>query len=543
MSKSVLGSIRRASRRVQSGGRGLRIVVFAWLLALLTCAGALAQGAYPVFGIHFWSPSASEGNLQIQNGRPMWTVEMLYTEDVRTWSYSKFVETRNHFARIKSYNFRIILRVDYSPTSTIPRTGDYSAKTSFALWCGQIAYWLGPYCHAMIIGNEIKGDNPSISADWYARVFNSPDPNDQWTVYRQVKTYAPNLLVGIYAPSGWPSQQDIYFWRSVVYSVKRGPDGLPQIDCFPLHAYSGASTTSEKFAENPRFSSIYDFNSFTVWMTEIYSLFGTTRPVYITETNTYWYYGPWGEDAKHSEKSYRPYWLREAFTAIDCWNKANDIKVCALCWYVWHAQCTDDKVCDQIQNSLEREDNELLNAARYDYWHVTKYRYLTPGDPGGPIRIQFEHYTNSDVRDGRGWFNAMEDVDYRDTTSGNIGGWFRNDGVDIMRDANGGHFVYRTSPGEWLRYDSLFGGQRYKWRVCFARPYAGTSRVRLQIDRLGRFELALEDPDQKGETFHVAESRNSVYLEPGRHEMKVLIRDGQVYLDWFELVPVTGGPQ
>ncbi len=557
MSKSVLGSIRRASRRVQSGGRGLRIVVFAWLLALLTCAGALAQGAYPVFGIHFWSPSASYGPIQIQNGKPMWTVEMLYTQEVKNWDANKWSEETRRLQEIYLRGFRIILRIDYAYYATVPYNNDWNAKQDFVYWTFRIATQFSPFLHAIIIGNELKEYPGSpISPEWYARIFNSPDDTDFWTVYRLVKNSCPHILLGIYAPGGWPGSGDISFWEKVVHNVRKDANGKPQIDCFPLHAYSGASTVSDIRAENPRYGDECDWKGFVPYIRRIYSIFGPSKPVYITETNTQWFFGKWDTFLNYSALSYRQGWLKEAFTAVRTWNMANDIKICALCWYVWHAQCTDVDYCDQWQNSLERTDDRslMLPTARQDYYDITLGNSISyaPGNPGGPIRFQFEEYTNSDTREGRGWTNGINfldyssgipGVDYYDTTRGNRENYFRWDDVDIRRDDGYGYAVNWTDPGEWLMYRGLFGGQTYRLRVRFARPLAGSSRVRVSVDGVQRAEITLDDPDDSGATWHIAEGTQNIFIRAGDHRIRVDLVDGRLWLDWFELVPVTGGPQ
>ncbi len=553
MHVSAWGGNRLGARRLQTTGRHVKILGLTAILVLVLSSSILAQGLYPIYGIHFWSPSASSGPIQIQNGKAMWTVEMLYTTQTKYWDSNKWWDEYYRLWEIRNKGFRIILRVDYRPDLTIPANNDFSAKKDFAQTCQTIAAWFSPFIHAMIIGNELKEyPNSPISAEWYAKVFNNADPSDTFTVYRMVKAQAPALLVGIYAPGGWPGENDLKFWRKVVDSVKKDANGKPEIDCFPLHAYSGGSTVSPNspgcpstlVAENPRFASGYDFNGFVPYMKEIYARFGASKPVYITESNTQWFFGPWDQCLKYSEESYRPGWIKEAFTAIDCWNKANDIKIAALCWYVWNAQCADVNVCDQWQNSLERMDNWRLSTARNDFFDTTKSRHLVPGFPGDVIRIQAEHYSNSDTREARGYTNGIANVDYFDTTPGNQGGWFRSEDVDIMRDATGGHFVYRTSPGEWLRYESLFGGRWYKLRVCFARPYSGGSRINLWIDGVRRFTMTLDDSDDKGETFELLESATIVFIPEGVHNLKLEFLDGRLYVDWFELRPVTvGGPQ
>ena len=493
-----------------------------------------AQGSYPIYGIHFWSASASSGSLQIQNGRPMWTVELMYTQDTRTWNESKWSQVRSNFQAMRNNNIRIILRVDYAYWSTIPPENNWVEKYYFAHDCKQIAQRVGDLVEAMIIGNELL-DGYGFTGGWYAKVFNTADSSDPNSVYPLVKSVRPNLKVGIYAPGGWPGTANLNFWDTVVAQVKKDSSGKPQIDCFPLHAYSGASTRTNTNAEDPRYGDECDFRGFVPYMRRIYAIFGATKPVYITETNTYWYYGDWATNQRYSEQSYRPNWIKEAFQAVDDWNKANDLKICALCWYVWQYQCTQG--CDQLQNALCRTDNSLLNIARNDFWWVTYNTYLTPGNPGGNIRIQAEHYMNSDTRYGRGLANALSGTDYYDTTAGNSGNFYRFEDVDIGVDPYYTTvFVGWTAAGEWLKYESLFGGGNYRLKFRFSRGAPGSSRVRLLVDGVTRWTMYLDDPDDNWNTYHESGLGASVYIPAGQHILTLVFDQGLVNIDWFELV-------
>lgn len=509
----------------------MKYFVLLLLVSLAAIGVANAQGSYPVYGIHFYSDSVASGPIQIRNGQPMWTVEMYYTQDTKNFDQNRWNQERAKFQNMRNNGFKIILRVDYSWSSTIPPDGDWVERYYFAQHCRTIAQQVGDLIECMIIGNELRDGDP-ISSGWYAYCFNAYDDN---CVYTQVKAVRPNLKVGIYAPGGWPGSENLSFWDNVVANVRKDASGKPQIDCFPLHAYSGASTIYNQAAEDPRYGDECDFRGFVPYMRRIYSIFGASKPVYITETNTYWYFGQWAENPRYSQDSYRSCWLKEAFQAIDEWNRGNDLKICAFCWFVWQYQCIEG--CDQWQNALCRTDDPELNMARSDYYWVTSNTWIPAGNPGDNIRIQAENYTNSDTRYGRGMTNGIAGTDYYDTTAGNSGGVYRAEDVDIGVDPYYTTvFVGWTAAGEWLRYESLFGGYNYKLKFRFSRGASGSSKVRVQIDGVTKWTMYLDDSDDNWNTYQESSLGSSVYIAPGDHIIKLIFDQGLVNIDWFEFV-------
>jgi hypothetical protein len=537
MHVSAWGSNRRGAGRLQTTSRHVKTLGLMAILVLVLSSSILAQGLYPIYGIHFWSPSASSGSIQIQNGRQMWTVEMIYATDAQNWLDSKWQEVRNRYREIRSKNIRIILRVDHAPGYTIPAQDDWLAKSYFADTCKKIVLKLGDLLEAMIIGNELP-DSQNVTASWYAKVFNTAESWDLNSVYPLVKSVRPSLKVGMYAPPGWWNPQSEKFWKDAVSYMKKDANGLPQVDCFALHAYSGASHISTTLTEDPRFPSLYDFKGFVPHIKNIYSIFGPNKPVYITETNTYWYYGQWNQNLLYSYQSYRTGWIREAFEAVDQWNKANDIKICALCWYVWHDECSDENVCDQRQNALERQDNARLNAARADFASVTRDFNYTAGTPGTMITIYARNFSNSDTEGARGRTNGVAGVDYFDTTPGNSGNSYRWQDVDIKDNT----IVTNTAAGEWLRYESLFGGQWYRFVARLSKQGSGKSRVALDIDGRRRFEIDFDDPDDNGATFHSVGGLKAEFIERGAHDLRLVFLDGGVSVTEFYLVPAPAPP-
>lgn len=321
----------------------------------------------------------------------------------------------------------------------------------------------------------------------------------------------------------------------MVDHVDPGPDGLPGIDAFALHSYSGASTDADDTVEDPRYADKNGFHSFAKYAERIYQKFGASRPVYITETNNQWFYDRWATDQRYSQDMYRDNWMKEAFQAVDEWNRSNDLKVHALCWYVYQHQCTVG--CDQLENSLARTDNPRLNRARQDYAWVTANANITPGDPGSTLRFQAESYTNSDEGYGMGVTNGIAGVDYHDTTSGNAGGALRKENVDIgVTPDYSAVFVGWTAPGEWLRYESLAGGNSYKLQLRFSRGEPGSSKVRVLVDGVSVAGDVWLPSTGDWNGFSTWTSSGSFFLPAGKHEIKLVFDTGSVNVDYFEFV-------
>jgi hypothetical protein len=491
-----------------------------------------AIGSYPVYGIGFYGTGAENA---IKNGKGMWTVEMIYTQH-----YTNPAGERAKLQNIVNKGFKVILRLDYDFTATIPLNDDWGGRWAFATTAGRIARDLGDLVDLFVIGNEINPAPNNPRADWYTLVFNKQDGN---SVYKQIKAARPGARVAIFAPTGWPGDNNLAYWQHIVDNVDRGSDGLPGIDAFAFHAYSGKSTSTENALEDPRFADKINFRSFARYAARVYARFGTSRPIYITETNAQWYWGQWASNQQYSQDVYRDNWIKEAFQSIDEWNRSNDLKVHALCWFVYQHQCTTG--CDQYENSLVRTDNPRLARARQDFAWVTANTNIIPGDPGSTLRFQAENYSNSDENLGMGNSNGVSGVDYVDTTAGNTGGGYRNQNVDIQVLPDwSGFFVGWTAPGEWLRYETLAGGYSYKLRVRYSRGAAGASRIHFNVDgvnRSGNIDLAgtLNGSGQYDwNAYNIWTSSTSFALPAGNHEIKLVFDTGSVNIDYFELVRI-----
>lgn len=514
------------------------VPLIALLFILLACSSVLAQGSYPVYGVHFCGPDVES----VMGGKQGWSLEMLFTN-----RYSEPEKEWNYIKSIRDRGFRIILRLDYDYGYTVPWSDDGKntpeMRRRFAHQCGKIARDLGDLVDVFVIGNEINPNSPQPSREWYTQLFNSGDTD---CVYDQIKAACPHAKVCIFAPGGWPGKENLEYWEYVVDHVDKDADGKPQIDGFCFHAYSGGSTVYDRTCEDPRFGSKLDFKGFTKYLKMVYEKFGTSREVYITESNTFWYFGKWAEVNLQSEDSYRAGWMREAFQTVDQWNQSNDLKINCLCWYVYHYQVKEGG--DQWNNSLRRTDNSRLNQAREDFAWTTKNTNYTPGLPGSNLRFEAENFSNSDEEGGRGLTNGTSGIDYFDTTPGNSGGHYRIEcddkgkqlnNVDIGKLPDGtGYYVGWTQPGEWLRYESMSGGHRYRVRVHYSHEGIGDGKVHFTVDGRRVADVNLPATGSAGR-YVTRTGLASFYMPQGVHDVRLCFDTSGVNVDWFEFVRAT----
>lgn len=513
-------------------GRILRYVAF---VTLTSATLAFGQGTYPIYGIHFYGTGAEN---TIKNGKSMWSVEMLYTTNWRAMTTAQKDAERSKLLNIKNKGFKIILRLDYSQAQTVPPLNDWTNRYYFAVDCGSIAQKMSDIVDHYIIGNEMTTapDANCRDALWYAKVFNGHDGN---CAYDQIKLYDSTSTVMVGALTAWP-----YFineingnnvdWLATVQSNVDQSGGKPVIDGYALHAYSGGEyfNVPSSVAEDPRFSDVTGLHSFIQFLKVIYNRHGTGIPVHITETNTYWF------NLGFSCYSYRANWVKEAFQAIDQWNKRSDLKICSFNWFTYSHLGITDPSSDIWGNALMRTDNGLLNTARSDFSWVTANSNMTPGSSGSTLHFEAENYTNSAE-----WISdvGVEGTDYHDTDAANQGGQYRNGAVsqnhvDIGRLADwSGFFIGWTANGEWYRYETIAGGRNYKVRVRYARGTSGTGVVRFQVDGTNVASINLA-ATANWDTYTTANS-GTFYMGAGYHTIKMWVDTSPFNVDWFEFIP------
>ena len=146
-----------------------------------------------------------------------------------------------------------------------------------------------------------------------------------------------------------------------------------------------------------------------------------------------------------------------------------------------------------------------------------------------PGTIEAENY------DTGGQFTA-----YYDKTSGNSGGQYRSDDVDIETCSEGGYDVNGIKAGEWLEYNvNVESSGIYKMRARVA-----------SADSNGEFRIEFDGQDVTGpvsfpatggsQTFTNVDV-NRVFLKIGQHTMRLLMDANDWNINWINFSKVGGG--
>jgi len=139
-----------------------------------------------------------------------------------------------------------------------------------------------------------------------------------------------------------------------------------------------------------------------------------------------------------------------------------------------------------------------------------------------PSRIQAEDY---DV--------GGEGVAYHDTTSGNAGGAYRDDDVDIEEtsDANGEYNVGWIEDGEWLEYTVDVPEGTYALTARVAGFPTSDAQLTVQVDgeEVGTLDVSRTGGWQDWETV----TGESVSVAGGQHVVRVTASGRLFNLNWF----------
>lgn len=132
-------------------------------------------------------------------------------------------------------------------------------------------------------------------------------------------------------------------------------------------------------------------------------------------------------------------------------------------------------------------------------------------------------------------------VDYRDTTAWNLGGAYRNDGVDVQVTTDSptvNYSVGHLGAGEWLKYT-----------VTVAAPGLYTVQMRVQPGALpGQISLLLDDKKigevsiNKADTAvgWVTISTKTTTLPAGQHTLRLHVDQPVGQVSWLRFIPVGG---
>lgn len=139
-------------------------------------------------------------------------------------------------------------------------------------------------------------------------------------------------------------------------------------------------------------------------------------------------------------------------------------------------------------------------------------------------------------------FQAEDYSNYSDTTAGNTGGAYRNDGVDIegSTDSGGGYNVGWIDANEWLVYPNLAipSTGSYTIRMRVASPSGATASVDLNGGsiQLGDFAIPSTGGWQNWTTI-----TRTVTINAGNYNLGVFAKTGGWNFNWIEVVSNNGG--
>ncbi|MDJ0732512.1 MAG: GDSL-type esterase/lipase family protein [Nostocaceae cyanobacterium] len=135
---------------------------------------------------------------------------------------------------------------------------------------------------------------------------------------------------------------------------------------------------------------------------------------------------------------------------------------------------------------------------------------------------------------------AEDYITFEDKTSGNIGGVYRNDDVDIenSNDSNGGYSVGWIETGESLTYNLIIPEDcNYKLVVRAASAVDGDHSFTISIGTQSR-ELNLENTGGWYAWENVY-SPELLSLNAGEHELKIEMLGSHFNLNYFQLIPIN----
>jgi GH35 family endo-1,4-beta-xylanase/FlaG/FlaF family flagellin (archaellin) len=141
-----------------------------------------------------------------------------------------------------------------------------------------------------------------------------------------------------------------------------------------------------------------------------------------------------------------------------------------------------------------------------------------------PGRVQAENYNTG----GQG-------VAYSDNDSGNNGGEYRSDGVDIAGtgDAGGGHKIGWFDGGEWLKYTvNVTSAGTYELRLRVASEQS-SGAFYVEVDG-SNVTGTISAPNTGGWDTWQTITRSNISLSAGQHVIRIVNTSGWFDLNWFE---------
>lgn len=195
-------------------------------------------------------------------------------------------------------------------------------------------------------------------------------------------------------------------------------------------------------------------------------------------------------------------------------------------WQVWKTLTVSDIELEEGVYDLKLYiNNGLFNINWIDFEETS-----TGTPPVGfplPGKIQAEDYNL-----------GGQNVGYFDTTSGNLGGKYRTDSVDIENtlDVGSGYNVGWVAATEWLKYNVyVTQAGSYTLNLRTARGYSGNASLKVEVDGVN-VSNTVAVPASGGWQIWRTVSVPNVNLTQGNHVVRVYFIGGGFNLNWLEFV-------
>jgi hypothetical protein len=174
-------------------------------------------------------------------------------------------------------------------------------------------------------------------------------------------------------------------------------------------------------------------------------------------------------------------------------------------------------------------DTDFLNV---NYLEVTPSP-VTPKPLLLPGRIEAEEYKA-----------GGEGVGYHDTSSGNSGGEYRSDDVDIQvaTDAGGGYNIGWTRQGEWLAFDvQVAQSGHYDITARLASAVEGLKMLHVEVDGVD-VTGPLSFTDASGWQSWLNAIATRVPLTAGTHELRIVMDSDFFNVNYLDVAPSVNQP-
>jgi len=130
---------------------------------------------------------------------------------------------------------------------------------------------------------------------------------------------------------------------------------------------------------------------------------------------------------------------------------------------------------------------------------------------------------------------GSEGVSYHDTSTGNTGGAYRNDDVDIESCGEGGYNIGWLDAGEWLKYDVSItetGYYNIEARTARLLPDNGTFHIELDGQNITG---TINAPSTGGWQDYTSVVKTDILLNQGNHTITLFIENGPFNINWVNV--------